>query len=135
MPEPEPKFLTREQVEQRHRRSLAEFGGSDGLRGEHGLLSTLDAPLNDYFYGGADLFGVAAAYAFHIAQAQAFLDGNKRTAVACALTFLRGNGVPIAEVNSFSLHEALIAVAERRINKEEVAGRFRELFGDGPGMR
>ncbi len=85
--------------------------------------------MNDYFYGGADLFGVAAAYAFHIAQAQAFLDGNKRTAVAAALTFLRGNGVPIAEVDSFSLHEALIAVAERRMTKAELAHRFRGLFG------
>ena len=131
MPEPEPKFLTRKQVEQRHRRSLAEFCGIDGLRDEHGLLSALDAPLNDYFYGGADLFGVAAAYAFHIAQAQAFLDGNKRTAVAAALTFLRGNGVVIANVDSLPLHDALIAVAERRMTKAELAGRFRKLFGGG----
>lgn len=132
MPEIEPKFLTRKQVEQRHRTSLAEFGGIDGLRDEHGFLSALDAPLNDYSYGGADLFGIAATYAFHIAQAQAFLDGNKRTAVAAALTFLRGNGVVIATVDSFPLHEALIAVAERRMTKAELADRFRALFGE-PG--
>lgn len=131
MPTPEPKFLTREQVEGRHQISLDRYGGSAGLRDEHGLLSALDAPLNDYFYGGADLFGIAAAYAFHIAQAQAYLDGNKRTAVASALVFLQINGVPTENVDSFSLHEALIAVAERRMTKAELAGQFRELFDGG----
>ena len=87
MPAPEPKFLTREHIEGRHRISLAQHGGSAGLRDEHSLLSALDAPLNDCLYGGANLFGVAAAYAFHIAQAQAYLDGNKRTAVASVLVF------------------------------------------------
>ena len=45
--------------------------------------------------------------------------------------FLEGNGVPTGGVDSFPLHEALIAVAERRMTKAELAGRFRELFGGG----
>jgi death-on-curing protein len=36
---------------------------------------------------------MAAAFALHIAEAQAFLDGNKRTAIASALVFLEVNGV------------------------------------------
>lgn len=47
--------------------------------------------------------------------------------------FLEGNGVPTDKVDSFPLHEALIAVAERRMDKVELAGRFRTLFGGGPG--
>lgn len=35
---------------------------------------------------------MAAAYGFHIAENQAFLDGNNRTALASAITFLRLNG-------------------------------------------
>lgn len=104
------------------------------MRDEHGLLSALDAPLNDYFYGGADLFGVAAAYAYHIAQAQAYVDGNKRTAVASALVFLQLNDVPTEDVDSFPLHEALVAIAERRLDKAGLADRFRDLFG-GPATR
>ena len=34
----------------------------------------------------------AAAYAFGIAKAHAFVDGNKRTAFVTAVTFLRLNG-------------------------------------------
>lgn len=128
MPE-DPVFLARAQVDEAHRVSLQRYGGIAGVRDESGVESALNAPLNDYFYAGADLFGIAAAYAFHIAQAQAFLDGNKRTAVGCALVFLEGNGVPTEGVDSFPLHEALIAVAERRMDKAELAGRFRELFG------
>jgi death on curing protein len=35
---------------------------------------------------------IAAAYAFGISRAQAFVDGNKRTGFVTALTFLRLNG-------------------------------------------
>ncbi len=31
---------------------------------------------------------MAAAYAFHVAENQPFVDGNKRTAMACAILFL-----------------------------------------------
>lgn len=43
-------------------------------------------------YEDADLAEIAAAYAFGIAKAHAFIDGNKRTAFVTALTFLRLNG-------------------------------------------
>jgi len=32
------------------------------------------------WYGHGNLFDIAAAYAFHVAESQAFVDGNKRTA-------------------------------------------------------
>ena len=71
---------------------------------------------------------IAAAYAFHIAQAQAYLDGNKRTGVAAALAFLQINGVS-TDREAFELYESLVAVAERRLTKAELADRFRQLFG------
>ena len=40
----------------------------------------------------ADLAEIAAAYAFGIVKAHAFVDGNKRTGFVTALTFLRLNG-------------------------------------------
>ena len=128
MPQYDPIFLTRAQVEERHQISLALFGGAPGVRSETGLESALAAPLQDFCYANAGLFEIAAAYAFHIAQAQAYLDGNKRTAVACALVFLELNGCS-TEQDSFPLYESLVAVAERRMTKAELAERFRQLFG------
>lgn len=79
-----------------------------------------------WFYGGGDLFDVAAAYAFHPAESQAFIDGNKRAGMAAALTFLRLNGETVAS-HTEELHAAMIAIAERRAGKRELAALLRRL--------
>lgn len=48
--------------------------------------------MNRAAYADAGLAEIASAYAFGIAKAHAFVDGNKRTAFVTALTFLRLNG-------------------------------------------
>lgn len=78
------------------------------------------------------MFGIAAAYAFHIAQAQAFLDGNKRTAIAAAMTFLEWNGIP-TKTSTDMLYDAMIAIAEKRMTKGELAEVLRGLFS-GTGL-
>ena len=52
--------------------------------------------------------------------------GNKRTAVAAALTFLRGNGGPDL-IDDGTIYEAMIAIAERRLDKAGLAEVFRRL--------
>lgn len=126
----EPLFVSVDQVLRVHKESLRCYGGSAGLRDEGLLRSAVGQPLNDFYYGRADLFGVAAAYAYHIAQAQAFLDGNKRTAISTALTFLEQNGVATI-TGTPALYDAMIAIAERRMDKPGLAAVFRELFGGG----
>jgi len=64
----EPVFISRAIVEMIHHRSLEQHGGQEGLRDEHALESALAQPMNVYFYGQGDLFDVAAAYAFHLAE-------------------------------------------------------------------
>jgi len=125
----EPRFLRIEEVLRGHQRSLELFGGIDGVRDEGGLESAVMHPQNVFFYGGGDLFDVAAAYAFHIAEAQAFLDGNKRTAAIAALTFLRCNGVNVDFDSMPRLHVAMIAIARREMDKGGLAGLLRELAG------
>jgi death-on-curing protein len=123
----EPIFLTREGVDCLHAESLARYGGLTGVR-DNGLVdSAIGAAENTWSYGGGDLFDIAAAYAFHISQAQAFFDGNKRTAVATAFAFLELNGVTLVPDDG-SIYDALIAIAERRMGKGELAGLFRRLF-------
>jgi len=77
----EPIFLTREQIDTIHHDQIEAWGGLHGIRSEHALESAIAQPLNVYFYGDGDLYEIAAAYAFHIAESQAFFDGNKRTGV------------------------------------------------------
>jgi len=122
----EPCFLTIEQVEALHRRSLELFGGGEGTRDRSAFESAVVHPRNVYFYAQGDLFDVAAAYCFHLAQAQAFVDGNKRTGAAAALVFLELNGYPITG-DSMRIHEALIAIARGQIGKPELAELLREL--------
>ena len=122
----EPRFLTFKQVERYHARSLREHGGSEGVRDRGLIESALASAQNTYSYGGGDLFDIAATYAFHLAEAQAFLDGNKRTAIVSALAFLHLNGVVIRP-NTAMLYDAMIAIAEKRLNKAGLAEVLRRL--------
>jgi death-on-curing protein len=71
------------------------------------------------------LFDVAASYAFHLAESQAFLDGNKRTAVVAAMVFLARNGV-YAQPPRWELYLAMIEVAEKIKTKADLAEIFRK---------
>jgi death-on-curing protein len=119
-------FLTRTQIERLHDSSLAEFGGSAGVRDEGLIESALASAKNTFFYGQGDLFDVAASYAFHLAEAQAFLDGNKRTAAGAALTFLDLNGVGTVPDDDM-LYKAMIAIANKELTKTGLAAIFRNI--------
>ena len=69
---------------------------------------------------------MAAAYAFHIAQNQPFVDGNKRTGLLAALVFLDLNAHSIDQPSD-RLYQAMIDIAEHRLDKEGLAELFREL--------
>lgn len=84
----EPIFLTLEEVFVIHGRSLAEHGGSEGIRDQGLIESALASAKNTFYYANGDLFDLAASYAFHLAESQSFIDGNKRTAVVAAMVFL-----------------------------------------------
>ena len=75
-----------------HDRQIARHGGASGLRDKTLLEAAVVRPENKFSYQQADLFACAAAYAFGIAKAHAFVDGNKRTAFVASVTFLRLNG-------------------------------------------
>jgi len=66
------------------------YGGLAGIRSRHALASAVLQPQQSAF--GDDAYATipekAAAYGFFIAEAQAFVDGNKRTAAVAMETFL-----------------------------------------------
>lgn len=77
-----------------HDRQIARHGGSPGLRDRALLETALARPMNLHAYGEPTTADLAAAYAFGIVKAHAFVDGNKRTGLVTALTFLRLAGQP-----------------------------------------
>ena len=75
-----------------HDRQIARHGGAPGLRDRALLEMGCARAMNLAAYTDAGTADLAAAYAFGLVRAQAFVDGNKRTAFVTALTFLRLNG-------------------------------------------
>jgi len=86
------RFISRKALELLHDESLAEHGGSAGLRDEGLLESALARPHQLLAYGEPDLAAIAAAYGFGLARNHAFVDGNKRAALLATGLFLAVNG-------------------------------------------
>jgi death on curing protein len=121
----EPVFLSETDVLELHRRGLEQHGGMDGLRDPGAFASALHQPEAVWFYAQGDLFELAAAYAFHLAQNQPFIDGNKRVAVATALAFLELNGVNTSPCLDEIFYDTMIAIAEKRLDRGGLAAVFR----------
>lgn len=88
----EPIWVPTRAVHIIHDRQIARHGGASGIRDNGLLQGLLEHPINKCKCESVDIFGCAAAYAFGIAKARAFVDGNKRTAFVTSVTFLRLNG-------------------------------------------
>lgn len=59
-----------------------------------------------------DLFHQAAAYMFYIIKNHLFHDGNKRTGLATAITFLEWNKIVFAPFDEDEVFHFVIAIAE-----------------------
>lgn len=113
-------FLTLAEVIAIHAGQIERYGGGAGIR-DIGLLSSAIAVPYASFSGTflhADVFEMAAAYAFHICQNHPFIDGNKRTALASALVFLEMNGIGLSDPQG-KLYHAMISIASGELNKSE----------------
>ena len=75
-----------------HQHSIANYGGSDGVRDAGGLESALAYSQNLAANGEPGLAELAAGYLFAIAKNHAFVDGNKRTAWTVMRLFDALNG-------------------------------------------
>lgn len=130
----EPKFLTLAEVVEIHADQIQRYGGEAGVR-DFGLLESALAQPESSFAGEwlhRDLHDMAAAYAYHLCQNHPFVDGNKRTAITCALVFLALNGINIKDPtakNPMKLVEnTMLAVAAGKMAKAELAQTLRELL-------
>ena len=120
--------LTVEIVREIHEEAVKNFGGLHGIRDEALLASAVFAPQSSF--GGrspyVDLIDIAAAYLFYLCRNHPFLDGNKRTAMAAAIVFLRLNGFdPAGDGDDWE--RLVLDVASGKIDRERTNRRLRKL--------
>jgi len=107
-----------------HAREIARHGGADGLRDPGALRSALSRPRHLVACGTPDAADLAAAYAFGIAKAHAFVDGNKRTAWVVARLFLADNGRRLAFERTEAV-EAMVGLAAETCSETDFAAWLR----------
>lgn len=121
----EPVWVRRDVLELLHSESIAEHGGSDGLRDANLLESALARPRNLAAYDKVDdPCRLAASYAFGLVKNHAFVDGNKRIAFIAAALFLRLNGLRLA-ADQVDATLAVLALASGEIREAEYADWLR----------
>ena len=113
-----------------HARLIAETGGSTGIRDEGLLESALAAAENRLNYENGDLVECAAAYAYHLTQAHAFVDGNKRLAAAITETFIESNGSELM-MNDDEVVRLFLDIAAGIMTREAVEELLRRNIRKG----
>jgi death-on-curing protein len=130
----DPIYLTVPQVLEIQAVVLAAHGGAGGLRDRALLESAVHAPQAGM--GGRPLLidpvEIAAAYLFYLCRNHPFFDGNKRTALASSLVFLRLNGLH-PEPDGPKWEALMFDVATSRLDREATAARLGELVGRPQG--
>lgn len=124
--EPDPLFLTPDEVIALNIDQVERYGGLAGVRDEGLLLSAVAMPQAGFggTFAHADLFEMAAAYLFHIVKDHPFVDGNKRVGAMAARVFLSLNGVAL-DMSEDVIYDLVIATAEGRGGKQQIAAAFR----------
>jgi death-on-curing protein len=115
-------YLTAEQVLFVHYRLLSETGGEHGVR-DVGLLESAIARPGATFDRQElykDIFEQAAALMESLINNHPFVDGNKRTGIACTVLFLKQNGILFSAQNR-ELETFTLRVASSKIGFPEIA--------------
>lgn len=118
-------FPRKQEVLDIHARLIEAFGGSHGLRDENALESALVAVENREYYENADLATCAATYAYHLTQAHAFVDGNKRIAAAVSEIFLKLNDARLSMTEE-QIVRLFLDIAAGSLSRNEVEQLFQQ---------
>lgn len=108
---------------------IDRYGGDAGIR-DRGLLESAMAMPRASFAGDYvhhDLIEMAGAYLFHLAKNHAFVDGNKRVALAVMLYFLDFNALRL-QAGHGEVEQLVLDVASGTITKDQAAAVLRRLI-------
>jgi death-on-curing protein len=115
-------YLTAEQVLFIHYRLVGETGGEHGVRDLGLLKSAIACPRATFdrqeLY--PDIFEKAAALMESLINNHPFVDGNKRTGIACAVLFLQQNSVSFSAKNA-DLEKFTLRVASSKVCRSDIA--------------
>lgn len=118
----EAEFLGLDEILALHADQIRRYGGRRGIR-DMGLLQSAAATAETTYEGEllhTTLFEMAAAYLFHIVKNHPFVDGNKRTGLMAAITFLWLNDTSL-EAEPGAVTKLVMGVAAGSVSKAEVA--------------
>ena len=125
------KHLTVSAVKAIHGEVLAAHGGARGIRDEALLESAVAAPQASMMGQPliSDPIEIAAAHLFYLCRNHAFIDGNKRTALAACLVFLESNGLlPNAKLATNEWEVFVLDVAASRLDRDQTTVRLHRLL-------
>ncbi len=109
-----------------HLDQLREHGGLPGVRDENGLEAALARPRQKWHYDPeSDLATLAAPYAYGLAKAHAFIDGNKRISFLAGVIFLGLNGKDL-DATEAEVVQAMTALAAGSLSEADLAKWIRE---------
>jgi len=121
----EPRWVPRVVVDSIHVDQLREHGGLAGVRDENALEAALARARQQWSYEPtSDIASLAAAYAFGLARAHPFSDGNKRTAFLTMMTFLGLNGKELS-ATEVDVVEMMVALAAGAVTEAMLADWIR----------
>ncbi len=120
-------YLTAEQLELIHAGVLAKSGGLFGTRERNVLVGLESSPRQSVF--GKELYPTlflkASVYAHSIIAYHPFLDGNKRTGIISAFTFLELNGYRIVATDD-EVFTYVLMIATENSEIEQIAQWFKK---------
>lgn len=121
----QPRWVHRLVVDAAHLDQLREHGGLPGVRDENALEAALARPQQKWHYEpDADQAALAAAYAFGLAKAHPFNDGNKRTSFLAAVIFLGLNGKDL-DATEAEVVQAMTTLAAGSLSEPDLASWIR----------
>lgn len=121
-----PRWVPRLVLDAAHLDQLREHGGLPGIRDEQALEAALARPQQKHKYEpDSDLATLAATYAFGIAKAHPFTDGNKRVAFLSAMIFLGLNGKDL-DATEAEVVQVVTALAAGSLSEAALATWMRE---------
>jgi death-on-curing protein len=121
----EPRWVPRVVVDSIHVDQRREHGGLAGVRDENALEAALARARQQWSYEPtSELASLGAAYAFGLARAHPFSDGNKRTAFLTMMTFLGLNGKELS-ATEVDVVQMMVALAGGEVTESVLADWIR----------
>lgn len=115
------RFLNLDEILSIQKMEIVTAGGAHGVRDIEAVKACVEAPKATF--GGEylmSIFGMATTYISSLSLRHPFIDGNKRVALASALTFLFLNGYEIDEEYPEELADLVLDFVTRKISKDDL---------------